>query len=114
MIDLVAEARALAEAARADTSDGLEARERLIPVALELVAALEAADSETATEYVAFAVRATVTRFGGEREVYHHYDDLEDAREKVRWWGPTAVVVSRWVKNGRWVPVPVDAESADA
>ena len=114
MIDL-AEARALAAVARADTSDGLTAREQLAGVVEALAAEIEKLTPPAATEdgrqdppRVEWGVQLA-TR-DGSFDVSRSGEWL--ARERMRYGLPTMLaLVRRTVTYGPWVEVPADTEA---
>lgn|GEM_PF-4013539 len=105
MTDLT-EARALAAAARADTSDGLEAREKLPDVVDQLLDLI----GEPWTEWAALTDKAAG------HPVTKPCDDEQDAREFVALMPPGAWVVVRRTRYSHaepWVEVPTGAEAGD-
>jgi len=96
-----ARARALAAAARADTTDGLEAREQLPDVVDALLDLLGPPSIEW----------AAVHRAADGSAVDKPCDDEADAREFVALMPAGAWVVAHRVHHvGKWVEVPIGAE----
>lgn len=105
-IDL-ARVRALVERAQQPTTDGLDAREALVPLAAAMADELEAFGSP----YTEWGVRCRAWRDPARVDLR---DDEQDAREFIAlmpagaW---TLVRRQRWHRAGEWVEVPVDAQT---
>lgn len=105
MIDLT-EARALAAAARADTSDGLEAREKLADVVDALAAGIEAMSDPNEPQRGQWATR--MRHPDGTEEVTFPVDEWLAGKRAAEYPTMHTALLRRTVTFGPWIEVTDD------